>query len=76
MSGAPIYPPPAHPPIRPSLSHPTFGAGCAGLVHFFHATHTLLQHISPLLKFVSIKMIVFFTFWQSVAVNVLNHFGW
>ena len=42
------------------------------LVHFYHTTMELLAPISPLLKFVSIKLIVFFTFWQACAVNFLN----
>jgi hypothetical protein len=42
------------------------------LVHFYHATHELLHRVRPLRKFVSVKLIVFATFWQSVAVNLIN----
>ena len=45
------------------------------LVHFYEGTKEKLEPISPLFKFASIKMIVFFTFWQAAAINVLNMRG-
>jgi hypothetical protein len=45
------------------------------LVHFYEVTKELLDPIKPLSKFFSIKIIVFFTFWQSFAVNLLDHFN-
>jgi hypothetical protein len=44
------------------------------LIHFYHETRDLLHPIKPLLKFVSIKLIVFFTFWQMVTINFLFAF--
>ena len=41
------------------------------LVHFYMATKPALAHVNPLPKFMSVKLIVFATFWQSVAINGL-----
>ena len=40
------------------------------LLLFYMATHQLYERHSPVLKFVSIKAMVFATYWQSVLVNV------
>jgi hypothetical protein len=40
----------------------------------YYATHTELADIQPLKKFVLIKMVVFFTFWQGFLLSILGHF--
>lgn len=42
------------------------------LVALYHATHHALEEISPLRKFVTIKMVVFFSFWQGLLLSVLG----
>ena len=46
------------------------------LVVFYHATTDALKPYKPLLKFISIKIILFFVFWQGVAIASLMWFGW
>jgi hypothetical protein len=45
------------------------------LVYFFLATNKHMADKKPLGKFISIKIIVFFSFWQSVALSGLSHFN-
>lgn len=40
----------------------------------YHATCAELADIHPLRKFILIKMVVFFTFWQGFALSILGHF--
>lgn len=44
------------------------------LISMYHATHVELADIKPLRKFILIKMIVFFTFWQGFVLSILGHF--
>ena len=47
------------------------------LVYFYHATLPCepLQRAKPLLKFIAVKLIVFFCFWQSMVISLLVSFG-
>lgn len=42
-----------------------------GLVLFYNATRGLLSSYHPILKFFSIKSIVFLSFWQGILLNIL-----
>ncbi|CAK0800840.1 unnamed protein product [Prorocentrum cordatum] len=43
-----------------------------GLVLFYHANQARLAPLSPIKKILSIKILLFFTFWQGVVVSVLH----
>lgn len=45
------------------------------LVYFFFATKQFLENHQPMPKFAAIKTVVFLSFWQSVLLAGLNHFG-
>jgi len=42
------------------------------LAMFYHQVHSHLEPFSPVLKFLSIKGVIFFTFWQSIVIFVLG----
>ncbi|EAL65189.1 transmembrane protein 184A [Dictyostelium discoideum AX4] len=46
------------------------------VVLFYQAAAEELAPYKPLLKFTSIKIVVFFCFWQSIAISGMTNFGW
>lgn len=46
-----------------------------GLVMFYHAAHDVLLDHEPLPKFISVKAVVFFSFWQGVAIQLAIRAG-
>ena len=42
------------------------------LVFFYHGTSKPLQRIKPLAKFISIKLIVFFSYWQGLGLSMVD----
>lgn len=45
----------------------------AGLLKFYHAVRDDLAWCQPFAKFMTIKGVVFMTFWQGLAINILFH---
>lgn len=45
------------------------------LVQFYNVTHSRLQAIKPLSKFISFKAIVFATWWQGVGIALVCYVG-
>ena len=45
------------------------------LVKFYYALRESLQRHNPVAKFVSVKSILFFSYWQGVAIAILRWFG-
>lgn len=46
------------------------------LVLFYQATKGDLQPIHPLPKFLCVKLIIFFTWWQGIVIGMVTHYGW
>uniref|UniRef100_A0A7S2W9S9 Transmembrane protein 184C n=1 Tax=Mucochytrium quahogii TaxID=96639 RepID=A0A7S2W9S9_9STRA len=46
------------------------------LALFYHATYKDLAPIHPLAKFICIKAVIFFSFWQETFLSMLVFFGW
>lgn len=46
-----------------------------GLVLFYHAAHELLLPFQPLPKFLSVKAVIFFSFWQGAALSIAVRLG-
>jgi hypothetical protein len=43
------------------------------LILFFQATRVELEPIKPVAKFICVKAVIFFSFWQSIAIVVMVH---
>jgi len=46
------------------------------LILFYIAVEEELEQYKPIPKFLAIKAVVFFTFWQGVLIAILSYFGW
>jgi uncharacterized membrane protein YgcG len=46
------------------------------LASFYYATKKRLKPYAPVGKFLSLKFVIFFAFWQSVGIGLLVHVGW
>jgi len=45
------------------------------LVLFYIVAHDPLQPFRPIAKFLCVKMIIFFTFWQGIVISALVFWG-
>jgi Organic solute transporter Ostalpha len=49
----------------------TYGAALLGLIHFWAGTRTLLKPYKPVWKFLTVKGVVFITFWQGLVLSLV-----
>lgn len=52
----------------------SFSAALYGLLLFYTATEEFLEPFSPIPKFLCIKLVIFFSFWQGIVLLLLEHF--
>ena len=45
------------------------------LAHFYHAFSYLLRKHEPMFKFLCIKFVIFFAFWQGICISLLIYFN-
>lgn len=65
---------PSHPQIYINIiTNISIFFAFTGLLRFYHAVKEDLNWCHPFSKFLSIKMIVFLTFWQSVVISFIAH---
>lgn len=57
------------------LSNISFTLALYGLILFYVATEELLEPFKPLPKFLCIKGVIFFSYWQGVILSVFENFG-
>jgi len=46
------------------------------LVLFYQGTKEQLRPINPLPKFMCVKLIIFFTWWQGIMINLITYYKW
>ena len=49
----------------------TYGCALLGLIHFWAGTRNLLKPYKPVWKFLTVKGVVFITFWQGLFLSLL-----
>ena len=52
------------------LQNFTYGSALLGLIHFWAGTRPLLKPYKPVLKFLTVKGVVFITFWQGLVISL------
>lgn len=57
------------------LNNVSFCLALYGLVLFYLSTEELLEPYRPLPKFLCIKGVIFFSFWQGIALNMMQNAG-
>ena len=57
------------------LNNISFSLALYGLLLFYVATEELLEPYKPLPKFLCIKGVIFFSFWQGIALSIMQHAG-
>jgi hypothetical protein len=60
----------------PYLDNISFTIALYYLVMFYEVLAKDLKDYKPLAKFLVIKSVIFFSFWQGIAISLGVHFGW
>lgn len=57
------------------INNMSVSAALYGLVLFYHAAIDLLRRFNPFAKFISVKAVVFFSFWQGIVIGIAVRIG-
>lgn len=57
------------------VNNMSVSAALYGLVLFYHAAIDLLRRFNPFAKFMSVKAVVFFSFWQGIVIGLAVNVG-
>mmetsp|Transcript_20164 Transcript_20164/g.20194 ORF Transcript_20164/g.20194 Transcript_20164/m.20194 type:complete len:196 (+) Transcript_20164:375-962(+) len=58
-----------------ALNNVSFSLALYGLLLFYVSTEEMLEPYKPLPKFLCIKIVIFFSFWQGILINILQQLG-